>query len=189
MFDMDGVLADFMSGFTKIAHDMFGYAECRTENQVRWDFDHMKDTHVAAIWKEIKSSRTFWATLPSLISGNEHLRLADLCVERDVYFVTARPGLQARRQTSEWLNQYDIDDPAVIVLPTLATKGEMANALGASYSIEDKAGNAVCISYMSEAKSYLIDRPHNRFNPVALGSKVRRVTSVSQYLDDIEEGK
>ena len=189
MFDMDGVLADFICGFTSLAHDLFGYNSYSTESQQKWDFDHMQERHVREVWDEIKASSTFWTDLPSLMSGNEQLRLEQLCARYDVYFCTSRPGIRTREQTQGFLEARGVYNPAVIVLPTLATKGEMAHALGAEYSIEDKAGNAVCIDYMSKAKSYLIDRPYNQFNHEALGSNVRRIITLEQYFDDIEEGK
>ena len=189
MFDMDGVLADFVAGFTALAHDKFGYEQYGTIKQPRWDFDHMQERHVGEVWDEILNSYTFWSGLPSMMSGDDTLRLRDLCDRREVYFCTSRPGIRTREQTQCFLEQRGVENAAVIVLPTHATKGEMAHALSAEYSIEDKAGNAVCISYMSEATSYLIDRPYNQFNHEALGSKVRRVTTLEQYFDDIEEGK
>ena len=189
MFDVDGVLADFVAGFTALAHKEFGYGMYGTTSQHTWDFGHMSPTHVAALWGLIDVHPTFWRDLPTLISMGETGRLVDLCASREVYFCTSRPGNRTREQTMEWLMRAGIDNPAVIVLPTLGTKGEIANAIGASYSIEDKAGNAVCIAYMSEAKSYIIDRPYNQFNHDALGSKVKRIFSVGEYLDDIGAGK
>jgi len=189
MFDMDGVLADFVAGFTKVAHDKFGYVQYGTKDHRSWDFNHMEGKHVVEVWQHIHKSRTFWQDLPTMISMNETGQLVDLCARNEVYFCTSRPGVRTREQTMEWLMRAGIDNPAVIVLPTLATKGMIAKAIGAEYSIEDKAGNAVCISYMSDATSYLIDRPYNQFNHDALGSKVRRIFRVHEYLDAIEEGR
>lgn len=110
-------------------------------------------------------------------------RINALQLTHDVYFVTARPGLDVKRQTETWLRLQGIEDPTVVIS---SKKGEMAKAIGADFSIEDKAGNAVYVSYQSPGKSYLVNRPYNQFSHEMLGSKVIRIKEIEQFLIAIE---
>jgi len=78
-----------------------------------------------------------------------------------------------------------------VIRPTVIIskhKGEFAKAVGADYSIEDKASNASCIDWLTggQTKSFLLNRPYNQGNSDFLASGVRRVDSVDEYLDVIE---
>ena len=87
-----------------------------------------------------------------------------------------------------WLEERHIYSPEVIVVPSAATKGNIAVGLNVQYSIDDKAGNAVYVQYhVPGIKSYIIDRKYNQFDAEVLGSKVKRVKAVDEFLDDIEK--
>ncbi len=175
MFDVDGVLANFGKGYDAL---------CRKLNKqppgpdapwdAKWDDD---------VWREIKTSHTWWTELPAIPDSNAFFRIAIL--KGEIYFVTARPGIDVKRQTERWLMCRGIENPTVILS---GKKGEIAAALGVDFSIEDKAGNAVYISYQSPATmSYLVDRPYNQFNPDMLGRKVVRIKEVEEFLTAIEQ--
>lgn len=197
MFDVDGVLADFLGGFSALAKTLdpnvplLTYEEADPSRgvyqQERWDFDPKlyPPELVNQVWKLIKASDSaFWLTLEPLQHQDVYDWIADMVYERNVYFVTNRPGYLAKPHTEEWLRARGIYNPTVIVS---SLKGEVAKSLEADYSIEDKAGNAVMIKYWSpKTHSYLLDWPYNRFNQDILGSKVRRVDGIGQFLDDVE---
>jgi hypothetical protein len=100
-----------------------------------------------------------------------------------VYFVTARLGKSVKQQTEQWLQTFGITNPTVLVT---TSKADAARVVGATHAIDDKAGNAVAIQYMSTAKSYLLDRPYNRFDNSVVGTKIQRVMTVDEFLCDIE---
>ncbi len=174
MFDVDGVLADFHQGYDdlcrKLKKPVLGPD---APWDTKWDTD---------VWREIKTSNVWWTELPSIPDSSAFFRIATL--NSEVYFVTARPGIDVKRQTERWLTWHGIENPTVILS---SRKGEIAAALGANFSIEDKAGNAVYISYQSPAtRSYLVDRPYNQFNPEMLGRKVVRIKEIEEFLTAIE---
>ncbi len=198
MFDVDGVLADFLGGFTKLAQSfdpsvpLLTYGEADPANGIyqneRWDFDPklFPPKLVDKVWQEIKKdSSRFWAELEPLAGMGVFDWLAE--TNLDVYFVTSRLGARAKPHTEYWLGRMGVFRPTVIIS---SLKGECAKSLGASYSIEDKAGNAVMIKYWSpKTHSYILDWPYNRWDQDILGQQVRRVASVEEFLADVEEGK
>lgn len=173
-FDVDGVLADFGAGYDALCLKLGLVAP---GPDAPWDAKWERE-----VWTEIKASPYFWKELPPLIDGATFRRIHNLAA--DVYFVTARPGRETKWQTEEWLSSFGVKKATVIVS---GKKAEFAQAVGVTYSIDDKAGNAVAIQYMSRGtKSYLLDASYNRFDQSVLGTKVKRVLSVAEFLRDVE---
>lgn len=174
MFDMDGVLADFIGGYRKLQTTLGREQTFSTAWDAYWDKD---------VWQDILTSTDWWAKLSPIPDPHTFERIADLHYAADVYFVTRRPGVEPRRQTTRWLRDRGIHSPTVIIS---ARKAEIAQAIGADFSIEDKAGSAVAIQYMApKTKSFIVDRPYNQFNHDVLGSKVIRIKSVDEFLDAV----
>ncbi len=178
-FDMDGVLADFSSGYDRVCA-LLGVPAPGPDApwDAKWD---------AKVWGFIRTSRDFWRELDPLVGLETLARVGDLRYQRGiaaVYFVTNRPGTEVKRQTERWLELHGVYAPTVILS---GRKGEFARAAGVTHAIDDKAGNAVYTAYESpETASYLIDRPYNAFDPAVLGSKVKRISTVEAFLDDVE---
>lgn len=186
-FDVDGVLADFMTAFTRLAK-AHGYADAvtGTDEQTVWEqYGSVPSEHVDKVWALIKADRGFWAGAPALIPPGTFRRIDDLQARYEVYFATARVGTNVKAQTTAWLQWRGVKYPTVVITPK---KGETAHALNADYAIDDKAGNAIYTAYQSpKTASYIIDRPYNRFDHSTVGAKVRRVKTVDEFLDQIEQ--
>jgi len=179
MFDVDGVLANFIEGFKYTYRRVHGYVLPIPYEDIRWD-----DLGDPAVWDVIKVSSGWWTLLRPIPESRVFKRINAMQNSHDVYFVTARPGLAVKQQTETWLRLQGIEDPAVILS---SKKGETASVLGADFSVEDKAGNAVYISYQSpQTKSFIVDRPYNQFDPQMIGSKVVRIKEIEQFLAAIE---
>jgi hypothetical protein len=179
MFDIDGVLADFKLGFAQEYERVHAQPFPLPPGEGMWG-----DFLDKLTWASVKNSLTFWQELPPLINGSEAQRIAMLTRKAAVYFVTARPGRSVAYQTEVWLYGLGIRSGAVILS---SRKGEMCKALGADYAIDDKAGNCVYMAYESpRTHVYICDQSHNQFDPRVLGSKVKRVKTVSEFLDDVE---
>lgn len=187
-FDVDGVLVDFVKGYLKLAQ-VFGYTGdvLGDADNVTYGTQHLVGAPTnAAVWSWIKRSLVFWEELPAndMTTTQTFTRINALQDARDVYFATNRPGLNARWQTVQWLQNRGIDNPTVVVTDR---KGEFARVVKAGWSIEDKAGNAVYIAYESpDTRSVILDRPYNRFDSRVVGSKVLRVFTVDEFLTLVE---
>jgi hypothetical protein len=182
--DVDGVLADFVLGFTTVAHRMFGSPVHTTCDQPTWDFKNgLDDAQYRAVWNTIENSQTFWEELTPVASPGELRQLSALSDAHEIYFATDRRGVRPKAQTEAWLRRYGIALPTVIVTPN---KGEIARAIRATALIDDKAGNAVFTAYHSpDTDTYLVDRPYNRFDHAVLGRRVVRVLTLGDAMDRI----
>lgn len=183
-FDVDGVLADFILAFTMRGNEMYGTPISQSNDQPYWDgFPGMTKKHISGVWDSINNDDGFWSSMRCLVSIPTMLRINALVTQHDVYFVTARRTRNAKRRTQGWLEHHGIYNPTVIISPA---KGEVARALEVTHAIDDKAGNAICVQHLSEAQSYIIDRKYNQFPHDTVGTKVKRVKTVEEFLDDLE---
>jgi len=181
--DIDGVLADFVLGFTRIANGMFGSRIYGTVDQQEWNFEDGEFTkaQVSQVWEEIKRSNTYWEMLepipmePGVFRELNMRNLVD-----DLYFVTSRVGVNVKSQTESWLMKQGIWNPTVVISDK---KGEIASAVEADALLDDKPGNVLAVHYLSrKTVPYLIDRNYNRWNMKATSERIVRVKSVTEFL-------
>jgi uncharacterized HAD superfamily protein len=181
MFDIDGVLSNFLEGYRMVERRL-GLEETHATH---WD-----GYWNPAVWAEIEASRNFWLNLPSLVCRDTVRRIEDLTWSHDVYFVTNRKGADVLAQTKAWLHMRGLTSPNVVIARKSKRKAVAAEMLSADFAIDDKAGNAIAISWneVHPTKSFLLDSIYNRgFNADTVGSKVVRVPSVDAFLDAIQE--
>lgn len=183
-FDVDGVLADFHKGFYKLGNAVYGAPLLTTADQKKWnEWVGLDSKQISYLWSLVKKSGTWWTELEPLATPEEFRRIEILSRNHDVYFVTSRPGLLAKQQTEVWLFRQGIANPTVIMSNR---KGEVANTLGVQFAIEDKAENAWCIAWLSQAASFLLDWPQNRYDSAFGASQVKRVSTLGEFLDAVE---
>ena len=184
MFDMDGVLADFDFGFTTLAHRMYGTPLSSTIVKKEWSFRNtLTNKEQFAVWDVLKNTPQWWTSLDPLVSTNTFARINSLCKHNEVYFITNRrhditaPGIQ----TQAWLIMNGITfNPRVIVTKD---KGEACKIMKIDYSLEDNWGNACAIHWMSQTKSYLIERRYNSASWGIIPEGITRVQTVLDFLD------
>lgn len=188
-WDLDGVLANFTKAYHGLANEMFNADVTLTEPPT-WDWleDQIGKKSVGEIWQRIKTDPQFWSNLEPLVSDDIIARIQKLEVEHDYVFVTSRPGIDTKTQTESWIRHHFGFNGTVIVSDR---KADAANACRANYVIDDKAGNAIAVYYMSpkDRKTYLLDTPYNQFSPEVMGRGIRRIATVGEFLDDIEAGR
>lgn len=188
LFDMDGVLANFITAFTTLGNKLFGTPIVDNQEHPSWDFrDSLTSEQQSEIWGVLRNTANWWASLSSLVSAEVFERIEDLTYWYEVYFVTHRMHdvyFPAGEQTIRWLHDYGILHPRVIVSPN---KGEIAKAVGADYSIEDNWENACAIHWMvKRCKSFLIERRYNEEAREIIPPGIIRVKTVEEYLDYVE---
>ena len=185
LFDVDGVLADFVGAFTQQAKEMGFLKEIiSTEEQLNWDGFGLTQKQMNSVWDVILGTEHWWYQLDPLISQPSFRQIQDLTYDHQVVFVSAREGIHPQRDTVNWLTDRGVVTPSVIITKR---KGEIARALDADYSLEDKPENAAVIHWMADVKpckSYIIDRPYNRVD--YLPKKIKRVKTVEEFLNEIE---
>lgn len=187
--DIDGVLADFNKAFIeRVIHvtrkDLFPR---RPFDIPTWNYpEHYgySAKEVDTVWWHIINDTQFWARLPAYADTNAALRyLGDRisCHGDDVYFITARPGLEAKAQTEAWLlGHWPLAHVPELTVLISQHKGMCAAALDLDVYIDDRDLNVTAVALCrdaSQTRVLLMDRPWNRdFDVTDL--KIRRVTSV-----------
>ena len=180
LFDVDGVLADFVYGFTALTGQAY-----TTGEQKEWDMlDRLTPHQLESAWQKVNVSDTFWLSLPPLVSKETFYRINLLSKEHTIIFGTHRMGIKPQTQTNLWLVENGITNPNVVVTKR---KGEFARVIDADFSIDDKVENANCIHWIADSKpckSFLLDRHYNRIGKT---KGVTRIESVEKFLGEIDE--
>ena len=190
MFDVDGVLADFQLAFYEEARALDSTVDisCANHGAYWHDFETISKETVDKTWEKIQHTPGWWMKLKPLVDSSVFKRINAIHLEHTFYFVTSRVvagQMPVQLQTKSWLQGHGIYAPCVI---TSSRKGEVAKAVNADFSIEDKWENAQCVHWFTDGatKSYLINRSYNQVGGV--GSRnVVRVNTVEEYLDAIRK--
>lgn len=185
--DVDGVLADFNTAFINRVVEVTGrdLFPPRPFDIPTWNYpEHFGYTkaETSKVWEEIKKDPEFWSTLPSYDETRSVLDA--LWVRRvlgdDVYFITNRMGVQAKKQTERWFRGMHRFENATVLLS--AAKGTMAIGLQLDAYIDDRWENALDVS-VTTTRTFLLNRPWN----TEYGNRpnVNRVSSVTDFLNQI----
>ncbi len=191
-FDIDGVLADFISAYQQLFVLLTGRDTFEAGDNLApptWDWPTLRGytaEETSSVWKVIRMDSAFWFRL---VPTDGLLALAQVfyALEQpsgghDVYFLTDRAGVCPKRQTEMWLRHwlpYRMAHVAPTVLLT-ADKGGAARALRLDCYIDDKRQNAVEVAVCSPGtRNYLLNRP---YNAGSVPPRVRRVESVREFL-------
>lgn len=176
-FDIDGVLADFTYGFTRL-HE----GKARSQGTARqWQFRG----HVDKTWARIDEDRFFWRNLPALFTHQERDEILNLTKRADLLFVTGRSdpkGNGAFEQTRKWLQQYSLPGTLILGVDKVGLLSGLGDQLVGV--IEDKPDLLV---QMAEAHlpTYIRDWEYNRHSvPLRPADYhyAHRVSSVGEFV-------
>jgi len=182
-FDIDGVLADFNSSFIEDAvrvtgRDLF---PPRPFDIPCWDYPQHSgytEQETDLIWSRIVENPHWWLSLDPYEGTRdvlERLTLLDF-KGHDIYFITSRPGKEAKHQTEMWLRHHGFQTRPTVLISS--AKGLCAEALNLGRYVDDRDLNVVDVRNQRAWKTdvYLVDRPWNRTAMTNI-SGITRVTS------------
>lgn len=186
-FDVDGLFADFCRRYRSITVQVTGVDLFQPGDEIHppcWNWPEFRGytaEQMKLVWTAIKLDPYFWSSLPDLPCAKT-LRLNRDRLEsgdHDIYFITDRPGVQAKRQTEIWLRtNTGFTHPTVIIS---AKKGAVAAALSLDAYIDDKWEHALDVVAQSPTtRMYLFNTSYNLGYPTA---ELTRVTTVQQMLE------
>lgn len=191
VFDVDGVLADFMTGFLQVASGLFERPLAESGEQRAWDvYPGMAADEVTTTWAFIAHHPQFWEHLPATASVEEFTAIRKLILDgHRVYFATNRKTHGALQATHLWLFKHIVlpappDDFIPLNVITTHRKGEFCKVVEADYYIDDKSENVDCAIWMTDkkTKSYVITRPYNSGQFAPHSAKALRVENVAQFI-------
>lgn len=161
-FDVDGVLADFNRGFATLLSRTSG-RRLATADFVPsvWDWpEHLGYTkdEVDWAWREVERGG-FWLKL----EPTRHLDAVQMLWDHgdDVYFITDRRGVGAKRETEQWLVRHlALAYPTVLIS---SMKGALCSALNLDVYVDDRLGNVADVRQRAPlTRVYLLDAPYNQ---------------------------
>ena len=173
--DVDGVLADFNSTYVPHVIQYTGKDLFPPDYDMRqppcWDYPPVfgyTNEEYKTSFSAIKEVEEFWRWLQPEPGAEEALKRLDyLSAEHDVFFVTNRAGKRVKQQTEEWLRDYGMQYPTVIVA---ADKTPFLRALKIDVFVDDRvitANDTLRIAQEEQwptFRMYLPDRTYNREN-------------------------
>jgi len=202
-FDLDGVLANFHYGFSKIASKLFGSPIVKDINEVKayrwedWGYPLDKKQH-NAVWREIDNKvNNFWLDLEPLVENAIFKRMKDLEKgNHNFFFITSRKntaGKSALSQTKDWIESCTALKN-FSVIPS-HRKGGILDRAEIDYFIDDLPENVIEAAIEApKCKSFLLVRPYNSYalEFIKKSHKFKNigiVYSVEEFLDIVEENE
>lgn len=203
-FDLDGVLADLHSAFTRTALSLYpqldrsaiaapdvGASPPEDDNEGEAEAHMLTESTAVpldrrqqdAVWKRLRATENFWEGLTEIESG-AIARLAALADERrwEVLFITSRPssaGSTVQRQSQRWLQSLGFSLPSVYVVH--GSRGAVAQALDLDVVIDDRPDNCLDVVLGSKAGAVLVWRGSQASVPL---SAKRLGIAVSPTVDE-----
>lgn len=163
--DVDGVLADFNKSFIERVIEVTGQDKFppRPFDIPTWDYPQFygySNKQCSEVWKSIKKDSMFWRRLTSYEGTFKFLfDLHEL--KEDTYFITSRPGIDAKYQTERWLKSYGWPDSNPTVLIS-SKKGKCVEALDLTHYIDDKTENCEDVrDSQPSCQVFMLSRPWN----------------------------
>lgn len=142
--DLDGVLVDFFSDFTRLLCHIEGISPPPNFSPSKWDwYDELgvsKQT-VREAWNRVAEDPTFWEFLPPMPTFAQDRALINRLEAEghDIYFITHRPFKGAKQASAFWLkDNTTLDSPTVLIS---SSKGSAARALALDFFLDDKPEN------------------------------------------------
>jgi len=183
-FDVDGVLANFTRGFTRIGNKLFGTPVGNEGNQQTWEFEEFPELQLTkerckAMWEVVRTDVSFWKMLDPL---NVSV-MPEIDEIANKVFITNRVGIDPGGQTRQFLRAWGVCDSKVFVA---ADKVPIAKELNVVAHIDDYPPNCVQLkTALPEAYIALLWTSYNKESQEEcrkLGIEI--VLSVEQFIDE-----
>jgi len=184
--DVDGILANFNDAYVARIRQVTGrnlFADPPLMDV--WNYPQAAGytgRELRLVWDDIKADGRFWSSIKpyddisTSMSGLrwQHARGGD------IYFITARPGDSAKRQTEQWLlarQEFLCPIPPTVLMSS--DKAACCKALELDAYVDDRWENARDVG-QTPTRSYLLTRPWN-VAYAAHAHNVTRVNSLSEF--------
>lgn len=170
--DLDGVVCNWASGFSRLANSLDSRAPLVIDNQCpewewkNWygmpDLSRSERVHlIEETWRRVKASSDFWYNAISPLFPQDMPYLSELSRRLPVIFMTRRDGRDAWGQSVRWLQTYGVPEPLVYCVRRGEEKGDLCLKMGIDFIIEDSPKYAPEL-LASGVNVVLIEWPYNK---------------------------
>lgn len=181
-FDIDGVLADFITPFLRLLENRIGSAPIDPASITDPNFMHhpfLTREIITECMEAASYDAEFWRDLAPLPSAQQWRALDKLSREHQVVFIThrwVRDSYDIHRVTCDWLGSHGVSSPVVHF--TQDKKSFLVNELGVEIFVDDRHENCEDVATATDAAVFM---PHRPYNQAFDHPKVRRI----QQLDEL----
>lgn len=190
--DLDGCLADYVTGHVALVHQLTGKiiptpVTC---------YDYHKQESLgpnkptpeenAQVFARITAGG-FWQSLPALPFASAVIEQLDF---HDTYYITQRPGGDAKIETERWLMANGAWCPSVLISGNEESKGFLAKGLGLEMFFDDKPSNCLAVkAALPTCRVFLVDATWNRGNWERASCVSQGIEIATSALDAIERAE
>ena len=187
--DLDGVLANFIRGFTGVIATLFPEAGIipRDHKDLQYYDDFgpgVTAEMVAAAWDVVNRDGSFWSTLPALCNGMEQGALLSLSLQHDLYALTTRPqnaGRSIAAQCRQWMKFHGLEYAGLSVC---ADKWLVGASLKLTHYLDDTPKEISKLRWaLDGCQCFLLDQPYNR----GVLPDVPRVDTVMDFIQRVNK--
>jgi uncharacterized HAD superfamily protein len=164
-FDIDGVVADFVSPFLRVLERRVGGgpidpASITDPNFMRHPF--LTREVVLQCMEEVSFDPAFWTALEPLLSPEQWRALERVSCEHDLCFIThrwVRDNYDIHQVTCDWLRGHGVSHPRVHF--TQENKSEPVRRLNVAVFVDDRHENCEDVATRTDAVVFMPHRPYN----------------------------
>ena len=187
-FDIDGVLADFITPFLRMlgqraACGVIDPATVTDPNFMRHPF--LTEALIMECVDSVSHDPEFWRTLAPLPSPEQWQALNQLGLDHQLMFIThrwVRDTYDIHRVTCDWLERHGVSNPAVHF--TQEKKSVLVNRLDIEVFIDDRHENCEDVATSSSAVVFM---PYRSYNQSFHHPKVKRIQELNELFEFVAE--
>ncbi|MGE5216424.1 MAG: 5' nucleotidase, NT5C type [Chloroflexota bacterium] len=185
-FDIDGVLADFITPFLSLLEIRTGSGPIDPASVTDPNFTQhpflTKETVIECM-EAASYDPDFWRLLAPLPSPEQWRALDQLSRDHQVVFIThrwVRDTYDIHRVTCDWLRRHGIADPVVHF--TQEKKSVLVKELNVELFVDDRRENCEDVANFTDAAVFM---PHRPYNQSFHHPKVRRIQQLDELFDHL----
>jgi len=194
--DLDGVVADFYKGYTKLATQKFGnHVEvlCSIKHRERfstWKLEkimNLEKFQAEEMIESINNFPMFYETLELLYPESWQKLISEFSNREDyeITFITSRKNSESvsvREVTKRWLQIQGWQNPSVVVTDE---KVLFCKVLGIQKFVDDTLKNCLDVhTHCQEAcEVFILDYPHNRDHQIP--DSIKRIHTLEDFIKEL----
>jgi uncharacterized HAD superfamily protein len=185
-FDIDGVLADFITSFLRLLEARTGNGPIDPASITDPNFMHHPFLTKEIIMECMEAASydpEFWRALAPLPSPQQWRALDNLSRHHQVVFIThrwVRDNYDIHRVTCDWLNSHGVSNP--IVHFTQEKKSLLVKELNIRLFVDDRHENCEDVATATDATVFM---PHRPYNQAFHHPRVRRIQQLDEIFDHV----
>ena len=185
-FDIDGVLADFVSPFLRVLEGRVGSGPIDPASITDPNFMHhpfLTREIIFQCMEDVSYDPDFWQALKPLLSPAQWRALERVSREHELWFIThrwVRDSYDIHQVTCDWLRRHGLNNPVVHF--TQDKKSALVQQLKADVFVDDRHENCEDVATQTDALVFMPLRPYNRRFHHPKVQRVRELDEVFAYL-------